>query len=108
MGSYFHLISQLFFRNVVFVDTWFIFSVFCPRDSSESHTGPVWQLKWLEQDGNTAEDDKRERLISVSADGRLTKWLVQKELDCTGKHFPLQLFCTGLIPGIAFARFYFR
>nr|XP_038038631.1 dynein intermediate chain 4, axonemal isoform X3 [Anas platyrhynchos] len=53
------------------------------RDSSESHTGPVWQLKWLEQDGNTAEDDKRERLISVSADGRLTKWLVQKELDCT-------------------------
>uniref|UniRef100_A0A8B9VBZ4 Dynein axonemal intermediate chain 4 n=1 Tax=Anas zonorhyncha TaxID=75864 RepID=A0A8B9VBZ4_9AVES len=53
------------------------------RDSSESHTGPVWQLKWLEQDSNTAEDDKRERLISVSADGRLTKWLVQKELNCT-------------------------
>ncbi|XP_040421315.1 dynein intermediate chain 4, axonemal isoform X3 [Cygnus olor] len=53
------------------------------RDSSERHTGPVWQLKWLEQDRDTADDDKRERLISISADGRLTKWLIQKGLDCT-------------------------
>ncbi|NXI63533.1 WDR78 protein, partial [Anseranas semipalmata] len=52
-------------------------------DSSEKHTGPVWQLKWVEQDGDATEDDKRERLISISADGRITEWLIQKGLDCT-------------------------
>nr|XP_047918138.1 dynein axonemal intermediate chain 4 isoform X3 [Anser cygnoides] len=58
-------------------------AILSSRDSSARHTGPVWQLKWLEQDRDTADDDKRERLISISADGRLTKWLIQKGLDCT-------------------------
>uniref|UniRef100_A0A8C8VEA4 Dynein axonemal intermediate chain 4 n=1 Tax=Pelusios castaneus TaxID=367368 RepID=A0A8C8VEA4_9SAUR len=55
-------------------------------DSSESfdkHIGPVWQVKWIEQDRGTTGDDKGEILISVSADGRITKWLIRKGLGCT-------------------------
>ncbi|KAM9379177.1 dynein axonemal intermediate chain 4 [Phaethornis superciliosus] len=55
-------------------------------DSSNSlnkHIGPVWQLRWVEQDRGTAEDGKKERLISISADGRVTEWFIQKRLDGT-------------------------
>ncbi|XP_036880162.2 dynein axonemal intermediate chain 4 isoform X2 [Manis javanica] len=51
-------------------------------DNSESpkkHLGPVWQLQWIEQDRG---DDKREILVSISADGRLSKWVIRKGLDC--------------------------
>ncbi|NXJ91564.1 WDR78 protein, partial [Corythaixoides concolor] len=52
-------------------------------ESSNKHTGPVWQLRWVEQDRGATGDDKRERLICISADGRVTEWLIQKRLDCT-------------------------
>ncbi|NWU73046.1 WDR78 protein, partial [Pterocles burchelli] len=55
-------------------------------DSGESpnkHTGPVWQLRWVEQDRGATGDGKKERLICISADGRVTEWLIQKRLDCT-------------------------
>ncbi|KFQ53043.1 WD repeat-containing protein 78, partial [Nestor notabilis] len=55
-------------------------------DSSESpnkHTGPVWQLRWVEQDRGEAGGGKRERLLCISADGRITEWYIQKRLDCT-------------------------
>nr|XP_006125086.1 WD repeat-containing protein 78 isoform X1 [Pelodiscus sinensis] len=54
-------------------------------DSSESfdkHIGPVWQVKWIEQDRGTTGDDKGEILISISMDGRITKWLLRKGLGC--------------------------
>ncbi|XP_041508841.1 dynein intermediate chain 4, axonemal isoform X2 [Microtus oregoni] len=54
-------------------------------DSSESpqkHLGPVWQLQWIEQDRGTTGDDKREILVSISADGRVSKWIIRKGLDC--------------------------
>ncbi|NWI97053.1 WDR78 protein, partial [Pitta sordida] len=50
-------------------------------DSSASlnkHTGPVWQLRWVKQDRG----DKKERLMCISADGRVTEWLLQPRLDC--------------------------
>ncbi|XP_013369893.1 PREDICTED: WD repeat-containing protein 78 [Chinchilla lanigera] len=53
-------------------------------DSSESpqkHVGPVWQLQWIEQDRGTTGDDKREFLVSISADGRISKWVIRKGLD---------------------------
>lgn len=81
---------------------------FYPSKSSNKHTGPVWQLRWVEQDRGATGDGKKERLMCISADGRITEWLIQKRLDCTGKHFPLQLFCRGVIPEIAIASFYFR
>ncbi|XP_064928011.1 dynein axonemal intermediate chain 4 isoform X2 [Columba livia] len=55
-------------------------------DSSQSlnkHTGPIWQLRWVEQASCETEDGKRERLICMSADGRITEWFLQKRLDCT-------------------------
>uniref|UniRef100_A0A672UTY2 WD repeat domain 78 n=1 Tax=Strigops habroptila TaxID=2489341 RepID=A0A672UTY2_STRHB len=70
-------------------------------DSSESpnkHTGPVWQLRWVEQDRGEAGGGKRERLLCISADGRITEWYIQKRLDCTGKHWPLQRSCTAIAP----------
>ncbi|XP_004841550.1 WD repeat-containing protein 78 isoform X1 [Heterocephalus glaber] len=54
-------------------------------DSSESpqkHLGPVWQLQWIEQDRGTTGDDKREFLVSISADGRISKWVIRKGLYC--------------------------
>ncbi|XP_025930359.1 WD repeat-containing protein 78, partial [Apteryx rowi] len=52
-------------------------------DSSDKHIGPVWQLKWVEQDRGTTGDDKGEILISISADGRITKWFIRKGLGCS-------------------------
>ncbi|NWI60752.1 WDR78 protein, partial [Calyptomena viridis] len=53
-------------------------------DSSASlnkHTGPVWQLRWVEHRGATG-GDKKEKLMCISADGRVTEWLLQQRLDC--------------------------
>ncbi|XP_029473429.1 WD repeat-containing protein 78 isoform X2 [Rhinatrema bivittatum] len=53
-------------------------------DSSDSvgkHTSPVWQLKWTEQDRVSTGDDKGEALVSISADGRISKWYIRKGLD---------------------------
>ncbi|NXL67785.1 WDR78 protein, partial [Chordeiles acutipennis] len=52
-------------------------------ESSNKHTGPVWQLRWVEQDRGTTGDGKKERLMCISADGRVTEWFIQKRLDCT-------------------------
>ncbi|XP_038191386.1 dynein intermediate chain 4, axonemal isoform X2 [Arvicola amphibius] len=51
-------------------------------ESSQKHLGPVWQLQWIEQDRGTTGDDKREILVSISADGRISKWIIRKGLDC--------------------------
>ncbi|KAM6396272.1 dynein axonemal intermediate chain 4 [Pluvialis apricaria] len=51
--------------------------------SSNKHTGPIWQLRWVEQDRGATGDGKKERLMCISADGRITEWLIQKRLDCT-------------------------
>ncbi|KAL9845666.1 dynein axonemal intermediate chain 4 [Geothlypis trichas] len=51
-------------------------------DSSASlnkHKGPVWQLKWVEQEGG----DREERLMCISGDGRMTQWFIQQRLDCS-------------------------
>ncbi|XP_066048051.1 dynein axonemal intermediate chain 4 [Chamaea fasciata] len=51
-------------------------------DSSTSlnkHKGPVWQLRWVEQDRG----DKKERLMCISGDGRMTQWFIQQRLDCS-------------------------
>ncbi|NXR04547.1 WDR78 protein, partial [Sagittarius serpentarius] len=52
-------------------------------ESSNKHTGPIWQLRWVEQDRSATGDGKKERLICISGDGRITEWLIQKRLDCT-------------------------
>ncbi|NXI26065.1 WDR78 protein, partial [Sterrhoptilus dennistouni] len=55
-------------------------------DSSTSlnkHKGPVWQLRWVEQDRGATADDKKERLMCISGDGRMTQWFIQQRLDCS-------------------------
>ncbi|XP_072789196.1 dynein axonemal intermediate chain 4 isoform X4 [Taeniopygia guttata] len=55
-------------------------------DSSASlnkHKGPVWQLRWVEQDRDAAAGDKGERLMCISGDGRMTQWFIQQRLDCS-------------------------
>ncbi|XP_072505877.1 dynein axonemal intermediate chain 4 isoform X3 [Notamacropus eugenii] len=54
-------------------------------DSSESnqkHIGPVWQVQWVEQDKGAAGEEKKEILVTVGADGRISKWVIQKGLFC--------------------------
>ncbi|NWY38186.1 WDR78 protein, partial [Sylvia atricapilla] len=55
-------------------------------DSSTSlnkHKGPVWQLRWVEQDRGATAGDKTERLMCISGDGRMTQWFIQQRLDCS-------------------------
>ncbi|NXB18246.1 WDR78 protein, partial [Rhagologus leucostigma] len=54
-------------------------------DSSASlnkHTGPVWQLRWVQQDRGATGGDRRETLMCISGDGRMTQWFIQQRLDC--------------------------
>ncbi|XP_063262948.1 dynein axonemal intermediate chain 4 isoform X2 [Prinia subflava] len=55
-------------------------------DSSASlnkHKGPVWQLRWVEQDRGATAGDKKETLMCISGDGRVTQWFIQQRLDCS-------------------------
>nr|XP_026654709.1 WD repeat-containing protein 78 [Zonotrichia albicollis] len=76
-----HFCLELFFRHVVLplliCDLPHVF--FCPSASLNKHKGPVWQLKWVEQE----EGDKEERLMCISGDGRMTQWFIQQRLDCS-------------------------
>jgi len=42
----------------------------------QKHTGPVWELRWVDQ--NT---ERGEKLVSISSDGRITQWTMKKGLD---------------------------
>lgn len=64
------------------------FFFFCPSASLNKHKGPVWQLRWVEQDRGAA-GDKKERLMCISGDGRMTQWFIQQRLDCSGEHLTL-------------------
>lgn len=47
--------------------------------------GPVWELKWIQQEVTLTGDEKVEALFSVAADGRICKWLLcNNGLDCIG------------------------
>lgn len=49
------------------------------------HMGPVWELKWIQQEVTLTGDEKVEALFSVAADGRICKWLLcNNGLDCIG------------------------
>uniref|UniRef100_A0A4W3J4J1 Dynein axonemal intermediate chain 4 n=1 Tax=Callorhinchus milii TaxID=7868 RepID=A0A4W3J4J1_CALMI len=72
-------------------------------DSLNMHTGPVWQLKWIEQDRLSKGDEKVETLISISADGRITKWHLGKGLEATGKSEKrIEALISRQAPGMCF------
>ncbi|XP_051568768.1 dynein axonemal intermediate chain 4-like [Myxocyprinus asiaticus] len=51
-------------------------------DCANIHTGPVWQVKWIDHETALSGEEKGETLISVSADGRISKWFLRKGLEC--------------------------
>ncbi|XP_041805802.1 dynein intermediate chain 4, axonemal [Chelmon rostratus] len=58
----------------------------CVISSSEcpnKHLGPVWQLRWIQQELSLTGEERVEALFSVAADGRISKWFVcNNGLDC--------------------------
>ncbi|XP_070763038.1 dynein axonemal intermediate chain 4-like [Enoplosus armatus] len=58
----------------------------CIANSSEcskKHLHPVWQVSWTKQGVRLSGGGHVEALVSVSADGRITKWLLcSNGLDC--------------------------
>ncbi|MEQ2242662.1 hypothetical protein ILYODFUR_038313 [Ilyodon furcidens] len=54
-------------------------------ECAKRHLGPVWQLRWNQQELSFTGEEKVEALFSVGADGRICKWFViNGGLDCTG------------------------
>ncbi|KAK0151733.1 WD repeat-containing protein 78 [Merluccius polli] len=47
------------------------------------HVWPLQQLCWTEQERGFSREETVEALISVSGDGRVSKWFQHKKLDCT-------------------------
>ncbi|XP_013869307.1 dynein axonemal intermediate chain 4 [Austrofundulus limnaeus] len=57
--------------------------VFSSNKCSNRHTGPVWQLKWNQQELSFTGVAKSESLFSVGEDGRFRQWsVVRGGLDC--------------------------
>ncbi|CAB1332211.1 unnamed protein product [Coregonus sp. 'balchen'] len=54
-------------------------SVIDSSDCAHKHSSPVWQV---DHERGPSGEDKGETLISVSADGRISKWFLWKGLDC--------------------------
>ncbi|XP_063759582.1 dynein axonemal intermediate chain 4 isoform X2 [Eleginops maclovinus] len=49
----------------------------------KKHLHPVWQVSWTKQEMALSGEDRVEALVAVSADGRVTKWLLSSSgLDC--------------------------
>ncbi|KAK2858146.1 hypothetical protein Q7C36_006065 [Tachysurus vachellii] len=53
------------------------------RDCAQKHTAAAWQVKWIDRIQSQSEEDKRETLFSVSADGRVSEWFPHQGLECT-------------------------
>ncbi|XP_073327947.1 dynein axonemal intermediate chain 4-like [Pagrus major] len=52
-------------------------------ECSERHLHPVWQVNWIKEEMLFLREDRKEALISVSADSRITIWsLLSNGLDC--------------------------
>lgn len=51
-------------------------------ESQGKHSSPVWQVRWVDRDQGSGEE-RDEILISISADGRVTKWSIRKGFECT-------------------------
>ncbi|ELU18109.1 hypothetical protein CAPTEDRAFT_219442 [Capitella teleta] len=50
------------------------------REAPGKHTGPVWQLRWIEKERGSGEE-RAEVLVSVSIDGRITQWSIRKGFE---------------------------
>ncbi|XP_032406052.1 WD repeat-containing protein 78-like [Xiphophorus hellerii] len=46
------------------------------RDCAKRHMQPVWQVTWTKQQLQLSGEEREEVLVSVTGDGRITKWLI--------------------------------
>ena len=69
---------------------------FC-SESSGKHTGPVWQLKWIEKERGSG-DERAEVLVSISQDGRITQWSIRKGFESYGTNLNASLNLAILFP----------
>ncbi|XP_054879789.1 dynein axonemal intermediate chain 4-like isoform X2 [Poeciliopsis prolifica] len=46
------------------------------RDCAKRHMQPVWQVTWTKQQLQLSGEEREEVLVSISGDGRITKWLI--------------------------------
>eukprot|EP00656_Telonema_subtile_P014532 TRINITY_DN17463_c0_g2_i2.p1 TRINITY_DN17463_c0_g2~~TRINITY_DN17463_c0_g2_i2.p1 ORF type:complete len:827 (+),score=205.93 TRINITY_DN17463_c0_g2_i2:168-2648(+) len=51
---------------------------FLEASYQQKHTGPVWELRWVDQNS-----ERGEKLVSISSDGRVTQWTMKKGLEHT-------------------------
>lgn len=79
------------------------------RPLDGSHTDAVWQLQWVEKS-----QGRGERLVSISADGKVKEWSTKKGLVCIGAcpcvcvcvHiFMCVSFCTSWCPALPCLRY---
>ena len=76
-----HLLHHKLKLNLVYLFLCVYLCSECPK----RHLGPVWQLRWNQQDLSLTGEEKVEALFSVGADGRISKWFVfHGGLDCIG------------------------
>uniref|UniRef100_A0A3B4EHK2 Dynein axonemal intermediate chain 4 n=1 Tax=Pygocentrus nattereri TaxID=42514 RepID=A0A3B4EHK2_PYGNA len=66
-------------------------------DCAHKHTGPVWQVKWVDHERGPSGEYKGETLISVAADGRICKWFLRKERERKS-----EALISRLAPGLCF------
>ncbi len=71
----------LFIWNLLFESL-----IFCFSEASGKHTGPVWQLRWIEKERGSG-DERAEVLVSVSQDGRITQWSIRKGFESYGQYY---------------------
>jgi WD40 repeat protein len=61
------------------------------------HHDPVWELKWVDQETSAGEEGAlkggEEHLVSVSTDGRVSKWVLHKGLEHLGRQSREGLCC---------------
>ncbi|XDV35788.1 hypothetical protein PO909_005670 [Leuciscus waleckii] len=72
-------------------------------DCANMHMCPVWQLRWIDHESGLAGEDKGEILISVSADGRICKYLMKlKTPNMTTNRQQWNSTISPLSPGLCF------
>ena len=76
-------VEKFFFKVVFYYLTCCLCCCLC-SESQGKHSSPVWQVRWVDRDQGSGEE-RDEILISISADGRVTKWSIRKGFESTGK-----------------------
>jgi hypothetical protein len=58
------------------------------READDKHLSPVWQLEWTDHDrkSNGDHEEEMEILMSISADGRVTQWMIRKGFESNGSY----------------------